>query len=400
MRIFLISPIYAVTTQGSGATPVVHYFAKEWVKQGHQVHVFNLQARFPKFFYFIGKNFQHILNTRLGMLVPTDCPTEGNSVVDGVDIHNLTLPKCKPHSRISKKNIDKAIDAILKEGTKVGKPDLIIGHWHNPQLEVLSELKKYYNVKNALVLHTNNYDLESHYGVDLDSLISNIDVLGFRNKSALEDYKSKCINYKPTFIASSGVSPEFIEAGNCYRPDYSKPITSYVYVGSLIARKHPAAVVKSLNMVNPDVKTSVTFVGDGAEKTDIEQQSAVSTNIEVNFTGRIPRTSIIEVLKKSQILVMISKDEIFGLVYLEAMAMGLIPIGSRNEGIDGIIVDGYNGFLCEAGNETELAGIIMKINLMSHEELQTLSNNARATALEYSDSKVAERYLTDITRLI
>ena len=44
----------------------------------------------------------------------------------------------------------------------------------------------------------------------------------------------------------------------------------------------------------------------------------------------------------------------FGLVYLEAMARGCITVASRDEGFDGIIQDGVNGFLCKSGDETEL----------------------------------------------
>ena len=39
MRITILTPIYATTTEGAGATPVVHYFAREWVKMGHEVTV-------------------------------------------------------------------------------------------------------------------------------------------------------------------------------------------------------------------------------------------------------------------------------------------------------------------------------------------------------------------------
>ena len=35
MKLFVITPIYATTTEGDGATPLVHYFAQEWVKMGH-----------------------------------------------------------------------------------------------------------------------------------------------------------------------------------------------------------------------------------------------------------------------------------------------------------------------------------------------------------------------------
>ena len=55
---------------------------------------------------------------------------------------------------------------------------------------------------------------------------------------------------------------------------------------------------------------------------------------------------------------MISKEETFGLVYLEAMSMGCITIASKNEGMEGIIIDGENGFLCTAGDDDELASII------------------------------------------
>lgn len=51
-------------------------------------------------------------------------------------------------------------------------------------------------------------------------------------------------------------------------------------------------------------------------------------------------------MKKSHCFVMVSKGEILGLVYLEAMASSCVAIGSIGEGIDGIIVDGENGCLC------------------------------------------------------
>ena len=114
------------------------------------------------------------------------------------------------------------------------------------------------------------------------------------------------------------------------------------------------------------------------------------------MTGRIPRESVIDYLKEADVFVMISKDELFGLVYLEAMALGCITIGSRNEGIDGIIEDGVNGFLCEAGNEDELRSIIDKIKSMSSSQLMQISNNAKQTAFYYSDVNVVERYIDNL----
>ena len=75
------------------------------------------------------------------------------------------------------------------------------------------------------------------------------------------------------------------------------------------------------------------------------------------------------------------------------MALGLIPVGSRNEGIDGIIRDGENGFLCEAGNVEELSAIIAQIRNMQHARLLSLSDSAKRTANDFSDFGVAKRYL-------
>lgn len=396
MKIFLITPIYATTTEGSGATPVVHYFAKEWVKQGHEVLVINLRARFPRMFYWISKRFQHQLNSRLGLLVPTECPKEEDYMADGVSIHRRVMKKLMPHSEYDHSEIMKAVDLISAYCNQYGVPDIFVGHWHNPQLEVLTELKKKYGVKTALVLHENKFSMEKVYGDKLLPMLKQIDVIGFRNPSAKADYISRYGEPKSSFIAYSGVSANFLEAGKDFAPSFEGGVKDYVFVGSLIARKHPTAIVKALDSAYANKAYSMTFVGDGVERANAEGVKECNSKGILAFTGRIARDEVMNHLKKSQVFVMISEGEIFGLVYLEAMAFGLIPIGSRNEGIDGIIKDGENGFLCEAGNEKELEEIIKKIQAMSQEELEQMSARAKQTAFEFSDSGVAKRYLESI----
>ena len=58
------------------------------------------------------------------------------------------------------------------------------------------------------------------------------------------------------------------------------------------------------------------------------------------------REEVIRQMDNHDVFVMISRNETFGLVYLEAMARGCITIASRNEGFDGVIEHGVNGFLC------------------------------------------------------
>ena len=131
---------------------------------------------------------------------------------------------------------------------------------------------------------------------------------------------------------------------------------------------------------------------------EISNNSALQK--KVHLLGRIDRASIKEYLKQSDVFIMISKNETFGLVYLEAMAMGCIPIASRDEGFDGIIRDGENGFLCEAGNVEELSMILDKIYHMTPTELQEISCRAIDTATQLTDKKVAKAYIEDIIKQI
>lgn len=106
---------------------------------------------------------------------------------------------------------------------------------------------------------------------------------------------------------------------------------------------------------------------------------------------------VVEHLKNSAVFIMISRKETFGLVYLEAMATGCITVAARGEGFDGIIEDGVNGFLCEAGNVAELTEIIIrKIKTMPPKNLQKISRKAIETAIELTEEKAAKRYLEAI----
>ena len=95
---------------------------------------------------------------------------------------------------------------------------------------------------------------------------------------------------------------------------------------------------------------------------------------------------------------MISKGEAYGLVYLEAMSRGCITIGSINEGIDGVIVDGFNGFLAKAGDSKSLSNTISKISQLSNTEIRTIQQNAINTSRKYTDETTSLDYLNKLKK--
>ena len=74
-------------------------------------------------------------------------------------------------------------------------------------------------------------------------------------------------------------------------------------------------------------------------------------------------------LQQSDILVVPSREEGFGLVAIEGMAAYVPVIASNVGGLAEIIQNGYNGYLFEKENYTELAELILKVMKQDNQEL-------------------------------
>ena len=401
MRIFLLSSVYPSKYTVKGTTPVVHYFAKEWVSAGHQVHVFHTESAFPKFYYFFGRPFKKMLDSKLGHLIPTQVPKEYDEIKDGVCVTHISMRKLKPHGRFPTKQIYRAFDIISLYIQKEGLPDCFVGHWDNPQLELLHLLKDHFHKPTCIVYHSNHFShLNKCYGNDTEALVKDVNLVGFRNITAQAAYQKLFGKPILSFIAASGVSKPFIEAGAGYEK-VNNEVMRFVYVGALINRKYPVVVIESLHQSYQQESFEITYIGEGDDKKKVQQRfDDLGCKGKLTFTGRIPREEVIQYLKQSDVFVMISKGELFGLVYLEAMALGCITIAGRHEGIDGIIEDGVNGFLCEAGDASELASIITRIRNMSPDELRAMSVRAKETANAYSDVNVANNYIIELRKIV
>lgn len=77
------------------------------------------------------------------------------------------------------------------------------------------------------------------------------------------------------------------------------------------------------------------------------------------FTGRIPRAEVPYYYAMSDIVVVPSLQEAFGLVVSEALACGKPVIGTKVGGIPDQIIDGYNGFLVKPKDPKEIAEKIL-----------------------------------------
>jgi glycosyltransferase involved in cell wall biosynthesis len=375
----------------------VHTFAKEWVAMGHQVRVVHNIVSFPRILYFFASFFKEFIASKLGTKINfKKVKSDSRYVIDGIEVFRFPMFKFLPHGRYAKKQIENQLKKIKLANEIDGFiPDVIIGHWTNPQIELMPTLKKVYNSKSCLIFHDKATDFNIKYKEEGKLLLDSFDVIGYRS-TVIKSHIEKQIKVFPkSFICYSGLTDIFFN--NRKVKKIKEDIVNYVFIGDFFARKNPSILLLALAKAYKNITFNIDYVGNGYEQKKIVTTAKKLKKLSnIKFHGQLSHEQIKNVLFDTDCFIMLSKNETLGLVYLEAMAMGCITICSKNEGIDGIIVNGVNGFLCEEGNVVELAELINTIRQLSIEERRQISNNAIATMSSFSTLEVAKKYLEQI----
>jgi len=381
-------------------TPVVHYYAKEWVELGHEVRVVHLRSVFPAFFYFFAKVFKQTLKK----IFQTDIiPFERlDSKIDfkheGIDVVSQPIFKIFPHFKYFDRTIRKQAKNIHQDNLdRQFLPDVILGHFFNPQLPLVAELKKYYpNVKTSLVLHEKPKVVSDLFGSTAQKLFSRIDYIGFRFAEMKKEYISLFGDSNNLFICPSGIPKNYI-LDRIPSEKFKNEKLTFCFVGMLIPLKNIDILLEAFNAAFPERNCDLKIIGEGMLNDKIRNRiEELKLSGNVFLQGKVSRDEVQKILTDTDVFVMVSKPEAFGLVYLEAMGKGCLTIGTKGQGIDGVIEHGVNGFLCEARNVPELTELLQKIYLMSFEEKMAIALKAHETASSLTDQKVASSYLAKI----
>jgi len=148
-------------------------------------------------------------------------------------------------------------------------------------------------------------------------------------------------------------------------------------------------VVKVFYNLKKVLPVKLLLVGDGPERIRIEALCReLETCDDIRFLGKIE--AIEEVLSVSDLFIMPSEKESFGLAALEAMACEVPVISSNAGGLPELNIDGYSGFLCEVGNIDQMTEKALYILEDNH--LPKFKENALARAKDFEISKILPLY--------
>ncbi|HCC23138.1 TPA: hypothetical protein DF272_03090 [Candidatus Falkowbacteria bacterium] len=176
------------------------------------------------------------------------------------------------------------------------------------------------------------------------------------------------------------------------------------FVGGLDSAHYFKGVNNLITAVSKvaDDKIKAMIVGAGNLKKRYEQQAAdLGIGPRVIFTGYISDEALPEHYNLCDIFVLpsVDKSEAFGLVLLEAMACGKPLIASNLKGVRSVVVPGLNGLLIEPNNPQDLADKI-KFFVSSPKLVQQFRLNGIETANQkYRWPKVVEKLVMEYKRI-
>lgn len=145
-------------------------------------------------------------------------------------------------------------------------------------------------------------------------------------------------------------------------------------------------LIRAAPIITREKDDVVLIIGGDGSLRSYHQELATKLGVKekIVFTGKIPQSEVPYYYAMSDMVVVPSLQEGFGLVVSEAMACGKPVIGTKVGGIPDQLIDGYNGFLVPPRNPEEIARKILL--LVDHpEEAKHMGSNGRKIVEEKFD---------------
>ncbi|WP_210463247.1 glycosyltransferase family 4 protein [Rufibacter roseolus] len=166
---------------------------------------------------------------------------------------------------------------------------------------------------------------------------------------------------------------------------YEKGLVEYVEASKILKAKYPEVRIQLLGAIDEEGNI-------GIKRTLVEQWAAEGW---LEYLGT--SDNVASVVHGADCVVLPSYREGTPRTLLEAASMAKPIVTTNVPGCKETVIDGYNGYLCEVRNGTDLAAKMEQVYLLSNPELQTMGQNSRRLAEEKFDEKfVIDRYFAAI----
>lgn len=236
---------------------------------------------------------------------------------------------------------------------------------------------KHPNYKTAVSFSINKSDVVTAVSESLKN--ETLEIFNIKNE----------IKVVPNFIDFSVES--YQKVSPCERHILAKNNEKIItHISNFRSVKRIPDIINIFNGIQQQIPARLMMVGDGPEREKAERQCReLGIADKVVFFGN--SHEINRILCSSDLFLLPSETESFGLAALEAMALGVPVISTNTGGLPEVNIDGISGYLSNVGDLDDMVKNAVKI-LSNENTLQTFKKNAKTTALKFDIKNILPLY--------
>ncbi len=175
----------------------------------------------------------------------------------------------------------------------------------------------------------------------------------------------------------------------------ARPFREVLFVGREFMRKGGDLVVEAIDRARALSDRPLRLIVAGPA----EWPASVKMPDETTFLGDLPMSAVRERLRSADVLVMPSRFEAFGIIFIEALASGTPAIGRNAFAMPEMIDYGINGMLVNSDDPSELAAAIATV-VADDAMADRCAHDAPRIAATFSWDRVADDMIAAITKAI
>ena len=339
---------------------------------------------------------KHFENVTIINLYPYRLSSQHPLKVDGINIVStsvINIPQIGGGLNINKLiykfnlwSYSRKLNKIMKN-LKMNKLEcrvLIHGHrMAGPSTRLLDYYFK--NNKPILTIHGEDVFLNNYPKVYSDDYNKNIKKIVTVGRSVFTHLDSLGIDVSKVKVVHNGFKKFKFDDKEIVKLESFKLIS----VCNLNVNKRVDLVIEMMSKLDSKKNWKYEIIGSGPELLKLKSiVLKLGLEEKVSFLGRLSHIETHKHLNNADVFILPSILESFGIVYLEAMSYGVVPIGCYGTGAEEIIEHELNGLLVK---KNDLDGLFKQCErlMKSKSFLHCLSNNAKLRSEQFSWKKNA-----------
>ncbi|HUO83729.1 MAG TPA: N-acetyl-alpha-D-glucosaminyl L-malate synthase BshA [Thermoanaerobaculia bacterium] len=205
---------------------------------------------------------------------------------------------------------------------------------------------------------------------------------------------------RPIEVIPNFVDPaRFQKNGGCAVSFAEQGERLLCHVSNFRPVKRVLDIMAAFEKILREVPSRLIMIGDGPERSRAEQYAREhGFGSHVLFLGNVP--DVEEIVGASDLFLLPSESESFGMAALEALASEVPVIATRTGGLPEVVIDGETGYLVPVGDVDAIAE--RAVRLLRDEDLRRrLGRAGRARAIEeFNVDRILEQYLAFYERVL